>query len=99
MKFLIHVDQRDQRQGLVSDHGDDARSRRLLGVPGIFALLLQANTLTRDRPLGHAEISTGSPRLFHWVTQGFAWVTQGVSFRCLRAFAVDCSPITAITLR
>jgi hypothetical protein len=26
--------------------------------------------------LGHAEISTGSPRLFHCVTQGFSWVTQ-----------------------
>src|SRR5258708_9979960 len=23
------------------------------------------------RPLGHPTISTGSPRVFHWVTQGF----------------------------
>src|SRR6185437_7581767 len=53
-----------------------AISAILHGVPGAFVFLLQTNSLTPNRPLGHAEISTGSPRVFHWVTQDFAWVTQ-----------------------
>ena len=59
---------------MTRDHA--AISAILHGVPGAFVFLLQTNTLTPNRPLGHAEISTGSPRVFHWVTQGFAWVTQ-----------------------
>jgi len=33
--------------------------------------------LALNQPLGHAEFSTGSPRLFHWVTQSLLWITQG----------------------
>src|SRR6185437_12358824 len=52
------------------DHGDSP------GVPGYFDRFVESKRLLTNRPLRHAEISTGSPRLFHWVTQGFAWVTQ-----------------------
>jgi hypothetical protein len=66
----------------------DVRCRRLtamtaifMGVPGISFVLLKANDFSQIDPWGHAEISTGSPRLFHWVfstgsTQRFAWITQ-----------------------
>src|SRR6185312_3960872 len=52
------------------DHGNSR------GVPGYFDRFVESKRLLTNRPLRHAEISTGSPRLFHWVTQGFAWVTQ-----------------------
>jgi hypothetical protein len=37
---------------------------------------LETKQLRSNRPLRHPAFSTGSPRLFHWVTQGFACVTQ-----------------------
>src|SRR5690349_13781832 len=41
-----------------------------------ISLLLQTQLLPSFRPLGHPEFSTGSPRVFHWVTQASDWVTQ-----------------------
>jgi hypothetical protein len=51
----------------------------LASTPRFGTLLLQTHTLVQNRPLGHAEFSTGSPGLFHWVTQSFLWITQGCS--------------------
>ncbi len=57
------------------------RGVRLLAIsyplPAFFRHLLQTQALKPFRPLGHPTFSTGSPRDFHWVTQGFDWVTQG----------------------
>ena len=55
---------------ITRDHGDSP------GVPGYFDRFVESKRLLTNRPLGHAEISTGSPRFFHWVTQALAWVTQ-----------------------
>src|SRR6185312_15029302 len=36
-----------------------------------------ANTIVPGfRPLGHPDFSTGSRRVFHWITQVFDWVAQ-----------------------
>src|SRR6185437_4828511 len=59
-----------------------ARSPRFLsgGRPPCFLQLCCKHTtsakLTQPRPLGHPDFSTGSPNVFHWVTQRFPWATQ-----------------------
>jgi flagellar biogenesis protein FliO len=51
-----------------------------LGVPAFFRRFDENKTLLPFRPLGHPTFSTGPPRLFHWVTQGFDWATQRSPF-------------------
>jgi hypothetical protein len=50
-------------------------------LPAFFNDLLQTKHLchfdpwvTQRFPLGHPEISTGSPKVFHRVTQGSNWI-------------------------
>src|SRR6266478_6187371 len=38
---------------------------------GLFPTFIANKRLNPFRPLGHPTFSTGSPRVFHWVTQGF----------------------------
>src|SRR5258708_31192675 len=42
------------------------------GGAGLFATFVANKRPHPFRPLGHPTFSTGSPRLFHWVTQGFS---------------------------
>ena len=54
----------------------DHRILVVLGVPPFFHAFVASKEFPLFRPLRHAEFSTGSPGLFHWVTQHFAWVMQ-----------------------
>src|SRR6185437_12213256 len=42
----------------------------------LFAVAPANKGFNFNRPLRHAEFSTGSRRVFHWITQGFCCVTQ-----------------------
>jgi hypothetical protein len=45
---------------------------------GLLSTFVVNTRLRPIRPLGHPDFSTGSPRVFHWVTQDFPWVTQAL---------------------
>src|SRR6185312_12240950 len=46
------------------------------GTPLFRRKLLKTKKCVPTRPLGHPTFSTGSPKVFHWVTQEFAWANQ-----------------------
>src|SRR6185437_11993214 len=74
-----------------------AISAILHGVPGAFVFLLQTNTLTPNRPLGHPEISTGSPRVFHLGHARFRLGHASVLPFANRApFAVGAAPLRSL---
>ena len=44
--------------------------------PAFLLFLMKTQVLTPKRPSRCPNFSSGSPGVFHWVTQDFAWVTQ-----------------------